>query len=177
MIQHMRNEEKTTEFLLRQGALSDAQLQDLCKGLHQSVFGCGHFVTDAAAEVLRRELDGLPGTEGPEVEPLDGGFCRVHLRVLQKTALAPDTLLRLWYLTDWEQRQELTPIRCLSWRLWPRNLAFRYLGVRRFAHVAVRRPNCRNVRHFALRLENNEAGCDMSLVSAEINYTRHSRER
>lgn len=99
MIQHMRNEEKTTEFLLRQGDLPDAQLQDLCKGLHQSVFGCGHFVTDAAAEVLRRELDGLPGTEGPEVEPLDGGFCRVHLRVLQKTALAPDTLLRLFVLS------------------------------------------------------------------------------
>ena len=99
MIQHMRNEEKTTKFLLRQSALPDAQLQDLCKGLHQSVFGCGLFVTGAAAEVLRRELDGLPETEGPDVEPLDGEFCRVHLRVLQKTALAPDTLLRLFMLS------------------------------------------------------------------------------
>ena len=99
MIQHMRNEEKTTKFLLRQSALPDAQLQDLCKGLHQSVFGCGHFVTGTAAEVLRRELDGLPETEGPDVEVLDGEFCRVHLRVLQKTALAPDTLLRLFMLS------------------------------------------------------------------------------
>ncbi len=99
MIQHMRNEEKTTEFLLRQSALPDAQLQDLCKGLHQSVFGCGHFVTDAAAEVLRRELDGLTETMGPDLEPLDGAFCRVYLRVLQKTNLAPDTLLRLFALS------------------------------------------------------------------------------
>lgn len=108
-----------------------------------------------------------------------GGYDRLkHIhRMVLTTRSDTDTLLRLWYLTDWEQRQELTPIRCLSWRLWPRNLAFRYLGVRRFAHVAVRRPNCRNVRHFALRLENKEAGCDMSIVSAEIYYTRQSRER
>lgn len=99
MIQTMRNEQKTTEFLLAQCAAPQAQLQDLLKGLHQSVFGCGHFVTDAAAEVLRRELADLPETEGPDVEPLDGAFCRVHLRVLQRTPLAPATLLRLFTLS------------------------------------------------------------------------------
>lgn len=99
MIQHMRNEEKTTEFLLAHCAVPGVQLQDLCKGLHQSVFGCGHFVTGAAAEVLRRELADLPETEGPDIEALDGDFCRVHLRVLQKTSLAPETLLRLFVLS------------------------------------------------------------------------------
>ena len=35
---------------------------DLLKGLHQSVFGCGHFVTDRAAglALLRRELEVVP---------------------------------------------------------------------------------------------------------------------
>lgn len=72
---------------------------DLLKGLHQSVFGCGHFVTDEAAglELLRRELE-LPDLRA-DVEFLDGPFCRVHLGYLKETGLAPETLFRLFVLS------------------------------------------------------------------------------
>ena len=73
---------------------------DLLKGLHQSVFGCGHFVTDRAAglALLRRELE-APGRRA-EVEPLDGPYCRVHLGYLRETGLAPETLFRLFVLSS-----------------------------------------------------------------------------
>ena len=73
---------------------------DLLKGLHQSVFGCGHFVTDRAAglALLRRELE-APGLRA-EVEPLDGPYCRVHLGYLRETGLAPETLFRLFVLSS-----------------------------------------------------------------------------
>ena len=51
------------------------------------------------------------------------------------------------------------------------------LAIRRFAHVAVRKPGCRHVRHFTMRLSNNEPGCDMSLVSAQIVFTSQQRNR
>lgn len=108
-----------------------------------------------------------------------GGYDRlknVH-RVILTTRSDTDSVLRIWYGTDHEERRELTPIESFSWRLSPRNLALRYLAVRRFAHVAVRRPGCRHVRHFTMRLENNEPGCDMSLVSAEIYFTYQCRDR
>lgn len=89
-------------------------------------------------------------------------------RLVISTRSDTDTEIRLSYTTDLERRVELTPIRSRSWRLSPRDLAFRHLAVRRFAHVAVRRPKCLGVRHFSLRLENDEPGCDMSVVSAEV---------
>lgn len=72
---------------------------DLLKGLHQSVFGCGHFVTDQAAglALLRRELE-APGLRA-DVEPLDGPYCRVHLGYLKDAGLAPETLFRLFALS------------------------------------------------------------------------------
>ena len=79
-----------------------------------------------------------------------------------------DTEIQIQYLTDHGERWDQTPIVSRSWRLSPRDLTFRFLGVRRFAHVALRKPNCRHIHHFALRLENKVAGCDMSIVSAEI---------
>ena len=91
----------TTEFLLGQwGRYPLLEVQDLHKALHQSVFGCGHFVTDEAAgrRLLRRELE-LPPTDGIDIEPLDGEFCRVHLRLLNKSGLAPETLFRLFALS------------------------------------------------------------------------------
>ena len=51
--------EKTKSFLLDQCARYPAlRPRDLLKALHQSVFGCGHFVTDEAAGLacLREEL-------------------------------------------------------------------------------------------------------------------------
>lgn len=92
------------EFLTAQcTAYPQLQPEDLLKGLHQSVFGCGHFVSEKAEDYLRRELETLEPSEGPGVEPLDGGFCRVHLRYLEKCALAPRTLFRLFWLSGIEQ--------------------------------------------------------------------------
>lgn len=98
-------------------------------------------------------------------------------RIVIATRSDTDTEIRVSYTTDLEQRQDLTDIVSRTWRLSPRDLGFRWLGVQRFAHVAVRKPNCRHVRHFSLLLENNEPGCDMSVVSAEITAALTGRER
>ena len=88
-----------------------------------------------------------------------------------------DTDIGITYTTDYEVRKDLTNIRSWSWRLAPRNLAYRYLGVTRFATVARRRPGCRHIRHFAITLENNKVGTDMSVISAQIYYTFQGRDR
>jgi len=95
----MDNFEQTSAFLLGQLARYPAlEFQDLLKALHQSVFGCGHFVTDrdGARRLLREELAALPPDAPADTEPLDGPFCRVHLGCLEKTGLAPETLLALF---------------------------------------------------------------------------------
>ena len=96
----MSVQKRTTEYLLDQCKRYPAlEPGDLLKGLHQSIFGCGHFVTDRAAglALLRRELE-APDLR-TDVEPLDGPYCRVHLGYLKKTGLAPETLFRLFALS------------------------------------------------------------------------------
>ena len=88
-----------------------------------------------------------------------------------------DTKIRVLYTSDYEKREDLTPVVAYSWKFSPRNLAWRYLGVTRFATVAKRRPGCRHVRHFSMRLENEESGTDMSVISAQIIYKFSGRER
>ena len=96
----MKHEFDTIEFLQAQcRTYPQLQPEDLLKGLHQSVFGCGHFVDEKAEEYLRRELESLEPSDGPEIEPLDGDFCRVHLRCLNRSGLAPKTLFRLFWLS------------------------------------------------------------------------------
>ena len=94
----------TMEFLrLQCETYPQLQPEDLLKALHQSVFGCGHFVGPQAQEYLRKELESLEPSAGPEVELLPGDFCRVHLRCLEKYSLAPQTLFRLFWLSGIEQ--------------------------------------------------------------------------
>lgn len=88
-----------------------------------------------------------------------------------------DTIVRIRYLTDYEERADRTDIAACTWRAAPRNLAYRYLGVHRYAVVARRCPGCRHVRHFSMRLENNELRSDLSIVTAEIHYRYRGRER
>lgn len=96
----MEREFATMEFLQAQcRTYPQLQPEDLLKGLHQSVFGCGHFVDEKAEGYLQNELEGLEPSVGPEVEPLAGDFCRVHLRYLSKYGLAPGTLFRLFWLS------------------------------------------------------------------------------
>ena len=92
--------EHTKNFLLEQCALYPAlHPQDLLKALHQSVFGCGHFVTDEAAGLsfLHQELKS-PGPAA-EIELLDGNYCRLPLGYLSVSGLSSETLFRLFVLS------------------------------------------------------------------------------
>lgn len=85
------------------------------------------------------------------------------LRMVITTRSDTDTVLRVRYITDLEDREDLTPI------------ASR--GTGQFAHVAVRQPKCRHVQYFSLRLENDQPGCDMAIVSAEMTARLGGRQR
>lgn len=98
-------------------------------------------------------------------------------RVILAVRADTDTKIRVFYESDYEEREDLTPVLSYSWRLAPRNLEYRYLGVRKFLTVAIRKPGCRHVRHFGMRLENAETGNDMSVVSAQIFYRYQGRDR
>ena len=88
-----------------------------------------------------------------------------------------DSVVRIRYDSDYEPRHDQTEIRSLSWRLVPRNLAYRCLSIQRFAHVARRKPGCRHIRHFSVRLENNEPAQDLSIISAQIYFRYLGRDR
>jgi hypothetical protein len=96
----MNATDHTTEFLLDQCARYPLlRLADLLKALHQSVLGCGHFVTEDPLPLLRQELAACPPTGGPAVEPLDGAFCRAHLGPLAAQGLSPETFAGLFRLS------------------------------------------------------------------------------
>ena len=99
------------------------------------------------------------------------------LAVLFSVRSDTDTDIKIQYTTDYERRDDLTPIRTYSWRLSPRNLAHRCLDSARFAHVAKRKPGCRHVRHFTVSLENSSPGEDLSVVTAQILYRYQGKER
>ena len=90
---------------------------------------------------------------------------------------ATDTVIHITYETDYEKRDDLTPVQSTSWRLSPRNLLFRNLSFHKFATVARRKPGCRHVRHFTMALSNNEIGTDMAVISAQIFYRYQGRDR
>jgi len=79
--------------------------QDLLKAIHQSVFGCGHFVADEAEAAARlwRELETVTPTGGPDAERLGGNFGRVHLRACFRLGLSAETLLKLFVLSAREK--------------------------------------------------------------------------
>lgn len=88
-----------------------------------------------------------------------------------------DTDMTVTYNTDYETREDPTPILAWHWRLVPRNLAYRMLGGSKFAQVAKRRPGCRHVRHFSMMLTNSTPGKDMAVVSARVFYRYQGKER
>ena len=88
-----------------------------------------------------------------------------------------DSRAQIQYQSDYEIRYDQTDIRSLSWKLVPRNLLYRNLSVQRFAHVARRKPGCRHVRHFSMRLENNEIAQDLAIISAQIYFRYLGRDR
>lgn len=88
-----------------------------------------------------------------------------------------DTDIRIQYQTDYETREDLTTLESYSWRLFPRNLNYRHLAVQKFATSARRRPGCRHVRHFAMRLSNNQVAQDLAVVSAQIHFRYTGKDR
>lgn len=81
-----------------------------------------------------------------------------------------NTVINITYETDYESRNDPTPIRAYSYALSPRNLAYRILSGIKYALANVRKPNCQHVRHFSMLLTNDQPYTDMSLVSAQIFY-------
>ena len=88
-----------------------------------------------------------------------------------------DTEAQLRYITDYEERVDLTMLSHLSWRLVPRDLSFRCLAGVGFGVSFRRKPMCRRVRHFTMQLEDNIAGHELSIVSAQIFYNYQGRLR
>ncbi len=82
------------------------------------------------------------------------------------------------YTCDYGSRTDPTPLVCRqSYRVSPRNLAYRDLSRHEFAFVARRRPGYHNIRHLRVKLSNSDAGADLSLISAQIFYTFRARQR
>lgn len=94
-------------------------------------------------------------------------------------ALRPETesVVGLKYITDIGERTDKTPLVASTWKLAPRDLESRFLGVYRFAAIFKRRPYCKHIRHFTIELENSRAGENMSIISAEVIYRLRNNER
>lgn len=84
---------------------------------------------------------------------------------------------KLTYITDYERREDLTTMNVRRWFLSPRNLSYRSLLGMGFAEVFRRRPMCRRVMHYAMRLENNNVGEDLSVVTAQVFYNFQGEDR
>ena len=76
------------------------ELQDVFKFLYQSCFGCEHLVKNSPmiAERIREEMQLADEDSLPDVEMLDGDYCRVHLKVMKKAGvmLTPEMLAILF---------------------------------------------------------------------------------
>ena len=88
-----------------------------------------------------------------------------------------DCVAQLRYITDYEERVDLTSLAHLVWRLVPRDLTYRSLAGVGYGVSFRRRPMCRRVRHFTMQLEDNTAGHELSIVSAQIFYNYQGRLR
>lgn len=75
----------------------DCTVQDLCKALYQSCFGCGHFVedTDACLERIKAEHAQIHSSVSPVIESLDGSYVRLSLSVIDQ-GMSCDTLCSLF---------------------------------------------------------------------------------
>ena len=82
------------------------------------------------------------------------------------------------YRNDYETRQDRVNLVTEGYdRLAERDLTERDLSVPLTVATFRREPMCRHVRHFSMILENNEAGKDFSLLTAEIQYRFVGRDR
>ena len=75
-----------------------SKLTDLVKFLYQSIFGCGHFVSDPEKTLarLKSEYQSCEKNGEPLFTPLGGGFCRLNLSALSADSLSMETVNRLF---------------------------------------------------------------------------------
>jgi hypothetical protein len=89
-----------------------------------------------------------------------------------------NTNIDVYYCNDYVLDTRVTSIRSnKTWRLAPRDLSYRDLGVYSFATVAKRVFGSRRVKHFSMLLENNTAEADMCVIGAELYYRYSAAER
>lgn len=141
-----------------------------------------HLSADGGATVFEREHFADYGNAIPKVyqfaTQMMGSYDRLKnvMSVMFVVRSGTNTVADILYITDYERRNDLTPLAIFRWALVPRNLAFRYLGVGDFASVFRRRPMCRHVRHFTMRLSNSVIDADLSIISAEMFYNYQGRQ-
>lgn len=85
------------------------ELTDLIKLLYQSAFGCGHFAPgfEQVTAYLREELaQARADREHPMVEPVLGGYARVHIAQYAEKGMNIETLARLFMMTAQEAPDE-----------------------------------------------------------------------
>ncbi len=71
------------------------QIQDIFKFLHQSAFGCEHFVAslEKATDFIEKEYES--GAQQTQIEPLDGAYYRVPLGIMRQ-GLNAETFAKLF---------------------------------------------------------------------------------
>ena len=84
----------------------------------------------------------------------------------------------LWYLTDYETRKDLTNLQVVNNAVYDAN---RVVGTRpdssRVPAVFRRRPMCRRILHFTMKLVNSNLNEDFELVGAQVFYNLQGRLR
>ena len=97
--------------------------------------------------------------------------------VIINTRPLTNSIVDVVYITDYEERADLTPLDARSWSLVPRDLTMRNLSGAGFAKIFRRKPHCRRVQYFTMRLKNSLPNNDMAIVSAQIYYIFQGRYR
>lgn len=101
---------QTGELLIQHAKAYPAlEMQDIFKFIHQSTFGCEHFVTslEKAGQFIQREY--AAGVSHGQIEPLDGEYCRVPLCLLA-SGLAAETLAKLFVASSQNEEDGQTAL-------------------------------------------------------------------
>ncbi|MBQ6986118.1 MAG: hypothetical protein IJR48_06720 [Oscillibacter sp.] len=115
-----------------------------------------------------------------------GGYDRLKdvLTLIVSARADTPTDINVIYETDYESRADLIHLSAEGYdRLTDRNLEVRDLSVPRHAVTFRRRPDCKHVRHFALRFETDadaqtgDPGHNLAVYSAELQYRFVGRDR
>ncbi|MDO4938422.1 MAG: hypothetical protein Q4E54_00465 [Lachnospiraceae bacterium] len=81
------------------------EIRDVFKFLYQSCFGCEHLISDPETvhDRIRDEMQYAESDDLPDIEMLDGDFCRVHLKAFNEDN-GVETLTGMFLLSA--QKQE-----------------------------------------------------------------------